>query len=65
MHFSSATDTLKFHEPGRTLTFTLTASNCPQFEVDSAGHTRTYLVTGNLDAAILQELGLPTNYGRG
>jgi len=60
----AVTDTLVFHEPGRTITFTMPATNCPQFVVDVTGQKPAYLETGTLDATLLRELNLPPDYGR-
>lgn len=60
----AATDTLVFHEPHRTVTFTMGSTNCRQFTVVVNGQKPTYLEVGGLDATLLQELGLPIDYGR-
>jgi hypothetical protein len=59
----AATDKLVFHEPHRTITLTMNATNCPQFTVETTGQKPAYLETGALDAALLRELNLPPNYG--
>lgn len=59
----AATDTLVFHEQARTITFTMNATNCPQFSVEVTGQKRAYLEIGALDSALLRELDLPPDYG--
>jgi hypothetical protein len=60
----AAPDTLVFHAGGRSITFALPATNCPQFSVHVSGHKTTYVEVGTLDTALLSTLGLPANYGR-
>jgi hypothetical protein len=57
------TDTLVFHASGRTVTFVMSSSSCPQFTVSAGGEKPTFLEIGALDAALLHELGLPARYG--
>jgi hypothetical protein len=59
----AATDSLVFHAPGRTVTFEMSSSSCPQFTVSAGGENPTFVETGALDAALLHELGLPAHYG--
>lgn len=59
----AATDILVFHLREGSITFTLPATNCPQFIVQAPGHKSTYVEIGTLDAALLTALGLPGNYG--
>jgi hypothetical protein len=59
----AATDTLIFHADGNSYTFTMPATNCPQFSIQASGHKTTYVEVGTLDTALLTALGLPANYG--